>query len=67
VIRSGLWKLVVPLAEFPWHPHFWKGEPPQPLLFNVETDVASRHNIAAKHPNIVAWLSKLAESACSDL
>lgn len=66
-VRSGPWKLFLPLASFQRHPHFQKGKLSQPLLFNVEADIASNHNVAAEHPEIVARLTKLAETARADL
>ena len=66
-VRSGPWKLFLPLASFQRHPHFQKGKSSQPLLFNVEADIASNHNVAAEHPEIVARLTKLAETARADL
>ena len=66
-VRSGPWKLFVPLKSFQRHPHFRKGESSQPLLFNVVTDIASENNVAAQHPEIVARLTELADAARSDL
>lgn len=66
-VRSGPWKLFVPLPDFQRHPHFQKGKSSQPLLFNVETDIASQHNVATEHPDVVERLSKLADAARADL
>ncbi len=65
-VRSGPWKLFLPVAAAA-HPHFGKETAPQPLLFNVVDDVASEHNAAAKHPDIVARLTKLAEQGRQEL
>ena len=66
-VRKGPWKLFVPLKEFSRHPHFKKGEGSKPLLFNVETDISSEHNVADQHPKIVKELMDLAEQGRADL
>ena len=66
-VRSGPWKLFVPLKEFSRHPHFAPGDSEEPLLFNVVQDVASRVNLAERHPDVVARLTQLAEQARADL
>jgi len=66
-VRSGPWKLFVPLDSFVRHPHFKVGASDKPLLFNVETDIASASNVAAEHPHVVARLLQLAETARQDL
>ena len=59
-LRSGPWKLFLPV-EAARHPHFGPEQPPQLLLFNVETDIASQHNVADEHPQVVQRLLLLAE------
>lgn len=66
-VRSGPWKLFLPLEEFSRHPHFPKGGGSAPLLFNVVQDIASEHDVAAQHPDIVARLSNFAQQARQDL
>lgn len=66
-VRSGPWKLFVPLESFDRHPHFAPGEGKQPLLFNVVEDVSSTHDVAAEHPDVVRRLTELAEQARRDL
>ena len=68
-VRSGPWKLFVPLDSFRNHPHFSKmaGGSKEPFLFNVVEDIASEKNVAAEHPDIVARLMKLAEAGRADL
>jgi len=66
-VRSGEWKLFVPLEQFDRHPHFEPGGGAEPLLFNVVEDISSSHNAAAEHPEVVARLTKLAERARADL
>ena len=66
-VRSGPWKLFLPLESFIRHPHFRRGKPNQPLLFNLVEDISSKHNVASDHPEIVARLTKLANKARKDL
>ena len=66
-IRSGPWKLFVPLTQFNRHPHFKKGEVATTLLFNVVTDIGSKQNVAKQHPEIVKQLTELANRARQDL
>ncbi len=65
-IRSGPWKLFLPVKTNR-HPHFKKGQKPEPLLFNVVTDIGSKQNVAAEHPDVVARLTQLAQQAREDL
>ena len=66
-VRSGPWKLFVPLQEFDRHPHFAPGEGGEPLLFNVAEDIGSTTNVAAEHPEIVERLTALAEEGRKEL
>ena len=71
-VRSGPWKMFLPLREFTKHPHFKRGAESgkngaAPLLFNVVTDINCSDDVAAAHPAVVARLSQLAEAARSDL
>lgn len=66
-VRSGDWKLFLPLEHFGRHPHFKQGEGNQPLLFNVVTDVGCRTNVAQEYPNVVAKLTELANRAREEL
>lgn len=66
-VRSGPWKLFVPLEQFSRHPHFKPGHSADPLLFNVVTDVGCESNVAADHPDVVARLMGLASEAREDL
>lgn len=67
-VRSGPWKLFLPLDDFAKHPHFKKNDRErEPLLFNVVEDVDTSDNVAAAHPEIVARLTALAESVRADL
>jgi arylsulfatase A-like enzyme len=66
-VRSGPWKLFLPVETSRPHPHFSKNRKPEYLLFNVVEDIGSKHNVAAEHPDIVARLKEIAEQARADL
>ncbi|MCA9076664.1 MAG: sulfatase [Planctomycetaceae bacterium] len=72
-VRSGPWKLFVPLSSFTQHPHLTKADLPRdgeltpPLLFNVVKDIACEQNVADQHPHIVDRLLTLADAARQDL
>lgn len=66
-VRSGPWKLFLPLDSFVRHPHFKKGASNRPLLFNVERDIASAKNVADANPKIVQRLMAFADQARADL
>ncbi|MAS94547.1 MAG: arylsulfatase [Verrucomicrobiales bacterium] len=67
-VRSGPWKLFVPLDDFRQHPHYRKrGEMNGPLLFNVVDDIGCTRDLAAENPEIVSRLSKYADEIRADL
>jgi arylsulfatase A-like enzyme len=66
-VRSGPWKLFLPVRNVARHPHFRAGQPVRPLLFNVAEDVGSTNNVADQYPEVVQQLLKLAERAREDL
>lgn len=66
-VRSGPWKLFVPLEKFSRHPHFRQGGGTAPLLFNVVDDVGCTRNVAADHPEVVQRLMAFANEARKDL
>lgn len=67
-IRSGPWKLFLPLDSFPRHPHYKNSKRPNgPLLFNVVEDIACENNVADQHPNVVKKLTAFAEEMRKDL
>ena len=58
-VRKGPYK-----AHFVTHPSYTKDEPEKhnpPLLFNLQEDPSEQFDIAAKHPKIVAELTKIYE------
>lgn len=66
-VRSGPWKLFLPLKSFTKHPHFSVGEKSTTLLFNVVEDIGSKRNVAAEHSKIVEQLTRMADKGRSDL
>lgn len=67
-VRSGPWKLFLPLDEFVHHPHYQKGKGMQgPLLYNVVEDIGSTKDLATQQPEIVARLTAIAEDVKVDL
>lgn len=65
-VRSGNWKLFLPLEErqYGWTRKIEKAEAE---LFNLETDPAESVNLVNKYPDIVAKLTQYAEQARSDI
>ncbi len=65
-VRSGRWKLHLPLKEkrHGWHlaPYEEKG-----MLFDLEADAGERADVIGEHPDVVARLTALAEAARKDL
>lgn len=66
-VRSGRWKLFLPLESFRRHPHLQRGQEPTVLLFDIVGDVGSRKNVASGHPEVVERLLSLAEEARREL
>ncbi len=75
-VRSGEWKLHLPRpAQSPWLPfrmsrHIDKKDivpVREPMLFNLQQDIAEQHDVASAHPEIVARLLELAEQARKDI
>ena len=66
-VRSGPWKLFLPLDRFERHPHFRPGQLTRPRLFHVVEDIGSKRNLAHQHPEVVHRLLALAEAARRDL
>jgi arylsulfatase A len=66
-VRSGPWKLFVPLEKPQRHPHHRGPKPSPAMLFNVVDDVGCASNVADAHPDVVRRLMELAEEARADL
>jgi arylsulfatase A len=67
-VREGNWKLMISPTgrgfDVPSEP---TGKPGPPQLFDLATDLAETTDVAAKHPEVVARLLKLADAARADL
>ena len=71
-VRSGPWKLFLPLKDFAQHPHYKKrknnGDKNYgPMLFHVVKDIGCTNNVAEENPEIVSRLTGLAENMRADL
>ncbi|MCA9179362.1 MAG: sulfatase [Planctomycetales bacterium] len=66
-VRSGPWKLFLPVEPSNNHPHFRGQQKPEPLLFHLYEDIGCRVNVAPQHPEVVAKLLAIAETARADL
>ena len=69
-VRSGRWKLVLPRPARPkWC--LWSARMVDAVaklqLYDLETDIAEKHDLAARRPEVVAQLMKLIERARQDL
>ena len=65
-VRDGRWKLYLPHS--PDQP-VRKGTKrrQQPVLYEVKTDIAEKHDVAAQHPKIIKRLTQAAQAARRDL
>lgn len=68
-VRSGPWKLFLPLQESIRHPRYPRRHtgPTETFLFNVVEDIGCSRNVAADYPEVVARLELLAMQARKDL
>lgn len=66
-VRSGPWKLFVPLDHFRNHPHFKRGQKNPAMLFNLVHDIGSTTDVASKHPDVVNELMSYAEAGRKEL
>ncbi|MGC9326497.1 MAG: sulfatase-like hydrolase/transferase, partial [Candidatus Hinthialibacter sp.] len=67
-MRKGKWKIHFSYQENNYNDFYadrWKLKwttPETPLLFNLDEDPSERFNLSAKHPDLVAELSQIAEN-----
>ncbi len=70
-VRSGKWKLFRALPADSLWSHYSKAEDVidirHPLLFDLEADISESNDVAQQHPEVVAELMKLIESARTDI
>jgi len=68
-VRSGPWKLFLPLEKAMRHPRYPRSftGSTEAFLFNVVEDIACSRNVAAERPAIVERLKSLAEVARREL
>ncbi len=65
-VRSGRWKLHLPLKLK--KRNWGEAEPGIPLqLYDLQTDIGERNDVADRHPEVVARLTAWAEKARADL
>ncbi len=65
---KGYWKYIEPSggARIARNVNIELGNDPQPQLYNLENDLGERHNLAAKHPEMVEELASLLEKIRND-
>lgn len=66
-VRSGPWKLYLPLQEWGARLPNPAIVPGQPLLFDVTVDAGETTDLAGRHPQVVAKLKALADVARKDI
>ncbi|HIG27369.1 MAG TPA: N-acetylgalactosamine-6-sulfatase [Verrucomicrobiales bacterium] len=70
-VRLGKWKLHVPRPVDRVWGHYSRegdyGAVTEPLLFDLEAEIGEKTNVAAKHPEVVAELTRLIEKARADI
>jgi arylsulfatase A-like enzyme len=66
-VRSGDWKLIVPHIAWPDASAPNQVTLKQPELYNLADDIAESKDVAARHPDVVQRLTKLAEQCREDL
>ena len=69
-VRSGRWKLILPRPAKPAWMSWWArmvDEVKEVQLFDLKNDISESTNVAQKHPEVVARLMKLIESAREEL
>ena len=65
-VRSGRWKLHLPLASR-WQGFRRTGRKSPAVLHDLDADIGEKTNLAGKHPDVVRRLMALAEKARADL
>ena len=65
-VRSGAWKLYLPLARKRLSP-FTTIEHAPAELYDLQRDLAETDNVIDQHPQVVEQLTKFAEEARADL
>jgi arylsulfatase A-like enzyme len=65
-VRSGKWKLHLPLAA-KWHSYRGATRPSPAMLYDLEADIGETTNLADDYPDVVRRLQALAERARDDL
>jgi arylsulfatase A-like enzyme len=66
-VRQGKWKLALPNRKEFFRYAKDEVEVSAPELYDLESDIAEKHNIAENHPDIVGQLLELAEQARQDI
>jgi len=67
-VRSGTWKLLLPLDSMYKNIHWGTFQPGRDLkLINLSTDIREESDVSAGHPDIVARLLGYAQTAREDL
>lgn len=67
-VRSGDWKLYLPLDEkLITNSIVGKVGPQELALYNLREDISEANEVSAKHPEIVEQLTKLADNARADI
>ena len=69
-VRQGPWKMAIAPQRENNRPHGQQqrpSQPPFPKLYNLETDLGERTDVAGEHPRVVNRLKKLVEAMAADL
>ena len=67
-VREGPWKLaLVPQNETMGRPVAPDAQTKEPRLYNLDTEIGEKTNIASKHPDVVARLTALADKISAEI
>ena len=67
-VRSGPWKLAIaPQSENIGKPKEEEKDPFVPKLYNLDTDIGEKTDVAEKHPDVVKRLQELVAKMDADL